>query len=145
MQREGARICSLGNISANVKGTHEYDSLKELQWKVLKKGTKNFFEKMFFDQKPSRNLNFWPFLIEKMADKKIWSKNFFSRNRFRIVQNVFLNKNLDYEKNFPLWLDMAIFSKNGVTCRKMAKTKIFGQENFFGRNRFRMVQNVFQN
>ena len=60
-----------------------------------------------------------------MAKTKIFLEIYFGRNRFRMVQNVFQKENLDFEKKFPLWLDIAIFSKNGVTSRNNDKNKKF--------------------
>ena len=47
-QQEVVPICSLENISANLKVTHQYGSSKEPQ-KILKEDTKRFFEKKNFD------------------------------------------------------------------------------------------------
>ena len=51
-------------------------SKEELQ-KVQKEGTNIFLEKLFFDQKSSKNLYFWPFLVEKMLKTKILGRKFF--------------------------------------------------------------------
>ena len=77
-------ICSLGNISATVKGTHVCDGSKKAT-KVLKE-SKNVFEK-----KTTKSLQkklYWPFLVEEMAKTNVFFLIFY-RNRFRIVQNVF--------------------------------------------------------
>ena len=85
-------------------------------------------KKFFFDQKSSKNLYFWPFLGQKMLKTKIFGrKNFFGRNRFRMVQNVFKNENLDFEKNSILTRHSHFFQKMGPQVKKMAKTKIFGR------------------
>ena len=81
--------------------------------------------------------------VEKMAKTKIFGwKNIFGRNGFRMVQNVFLNENLDFEKISHYELT-AIFSKMESQVEEMAKINIFGRKFFFGRNRFRMVPNLF--
>ena len=49
----GVPVCSLGNISSNVKGTHEYDGSKEPEQKVIKEGSKLFMKKFYFDKKKS--------------------------------------------------------------------------------------------
>ena len=88
-------ICSLENILANVKGTHEYYSSKEPHYKDLKEGTiifekKNFFRPNFF-QKPSiigyfsrkngqDKKNFWSESIQK-GPKRILKR----KSRFRKI------------------------------------------------------------
>ena len=98
--------------------------------------------------------------FEKLVTKKskLFRKKIFGRNRFRMVQNVFSNENINFENFFPLknfFGDIAVFSTNWWNLGKaleFAAPRIKGAlrmptflvlKKFFAWNRFGMVQNVF--
>ena len=70
------QICSLGNISANVKGTHKYDDVKERP-KSSKSGSKKMFATKFFRPKIFKKLLILAIFGRKMAKTKNFGRNFF--------------------------------------------------------------------
>ena len=97
-----------------------------------KKSKIRFFGPKNGQKWPKNRKNFRNFFLVKIDLE--WSKTCF-KTKISIL------------KIFSRWKfffrDIAIFSKNGVTGRKNGKDKNFWSKNFFGPNRFRMVQNVF--
>ena len=99
--------------------------------------TKNGYvpEKNFNGKKFSKSI--FSFLKHVLDDsksiptKKIFekfSKKFFGLNRFRMVQNVFKNENVDFENFFPLKIffrDIAVFSKYWWPKNRKFFEKIF--------------------
>ena len=86
--------------------------------------------KNFFRPKIFKKLLLRPFLVKNGKDKKFWS--IFLVGIDSESSNVFLCENLYFENFFPLWLAIAIYSRNGVTCRKNSKDKRFLSKMFFG-------------
>ena len=101
-----------------------------------------FFLEKIFSTKNLQNPLIFVILGRKMAKTKIFGRIFWSesiqngpkrilkrKSRFRTISHYDLTK--------------PFFRKMGSQVEKMAKTKNFGRNFFFGRNRFRMVRNVF--
>ena len=138
MRVQVVRICSLGNISSNVKGTHEYYGSKEPQWKVLKVGTQKsrfwkFFPIMTLLWGHIHSFEKWGSNVEKMAKTKSFSRNLFWSESIQIGPQLILEWKSWFRKIFPLWLffgGIAIISKNGVHRSKKWQMQKFLLEIF---------------
>ena len=90
----------------------------------------NIFGKKFFDQKSPKTSDFGHFFRKNGKNKNFWSKKIFWSDSIQNGQKRILNENLDFEKNFSSWLDIAIFRKMVSQVEKMSMTKIVDQKNF---------------
>ena len=82
-----------------------------------------------------------------MTVKKFWSKIFLVGIDLECYKTYFEPKfsklkKISRVKIFPG--TQSFLGQNGQNSEKMTKSKNLGRKNFYGRNRFRMLQNVFQ-
>ena len=101
----------------------------------LKRVQKFFWKKYFFDQKNSKNLYFWPFLVEKMAKKKIFGRKFFFWSES--IQNGpkrILKRKSRFRKFFSIVNCLSHFSTCDPIFRKMAMSSHNGKK--FSKSRF---------
>ena len=110
--------------------------LKRSAIKSPKRGYKFFLKKIFSDQKSSKNLDFWPFLVEKMEKTKIFGRNFFFGSKsIQNGLNRILKRKSQFRKKilimswhshfFEKWGSWAeILSKSGDLSTYMLRYKI---------------------
>ena len=100
MWEKGIWICSLGNISAIVKGAHVYNDTKDRQYKVVNEGAKLFVENIFWPKIFKTPLISAIFGRKNGTDKNFWQKKLRWSESIKNRPNYISKWNLDFEKNF---------------------------------------------